>query len=72
MNKFKLNESKYMFIGNNIIHNQFMNLKLTNKLNDKIRERVNEMFKIYIRYRELKFNSHINYIYRKIGKKMVS
>lgn len=73
INKLKVNESKskYMFIGNNYLYEKFSSLNLCIRINGQNIEMVQEIkyLGFYID-RQLKFNKHIEYISKKIGKKI--
>lgn len=72
-NKLKVNElkSKCMFVGNNYLYNKFVNLNLDIVMNDEKVELVQEIKYLgLVIDRELKFNKHIEYISKKIGKKI--
>ena len=73
VNRLKVNElkSKFMFVGNNYLYNKFINLNLSIEINNQKVELVEEMKYLgLIIDRELKFKKHIDYISKKIGKKV--
>lgn len=73
MNKLKVNESKskYLFIGNNYLYEKFISSGLQVKINNQNIELVQEIKYLgFIIDRQLKFDKHIDYIAKKIGKKV--